>query len=49
MAPLIIQVRNTTAAAAAKTNAADTKKPDMVHVKRESNPRTKTVSIYRWV
>ncbi|CAF0941036.1 unnamed protein product [Adineta steineri] len=45
---LFVQVRNTTAAAAAKTNAPDTKKPDMVHLKRESKPRTKTVSIYRW-
>ncbi len=46
---LIIQVRNATAAAASKTNAPDTKKPDMVHLKRETQPRTKTFSIYRWV
>jgi len=41
-------VRNTTTAAA-KTNAPDTKKPDLKHLKRESQPRTKIFSIYRWV
>lgn len=43
---LLTQARNATATA---TNAQDTKKPDMVHLKRESQPRKKTVSIYRWV
>jgi hypothetical protein len=44
-----IQVRNTTAAAASKTNAPDTKEPDLKHVKREGQHRIKTFSIYRWV
>lgn len=43
-----VQVRNTTAAAAAKTSATDAKKPDMVHQKAATQPRNKTFSIYRW-
>jgi hypothetical protein len=43
-------VRNATAAAAAaKTDAPDTKKPDLKHQKRETKPHIKTFSIYRWV
>ncbi|CAF1502110.1 unnamed protein product [Rotaria sordida] len=43
------QVRNTTAAAATKINVPDTKQPDMKHLKRESQSRIKTISIYRWI
>jgi hypothetical protein len=42
-------VRNTTATAASKTDAPDTKKPDLKHLKSETKPNIKTVSIYRWV
>ncbi|CAF1488709.1 unnamed protein product [Rotaria sordida] len=42
-------VRNTTAAAATKINVPDTKQPDMKHLKRESQSRIKTISIYRWI
>lgn len=44
----LVQARNSTTAAAAKTSAPETKKPDMVHQKAETRPRKKTVSIYRW-
>jgi hypothetical protein len=46
---ILIKIRNATATATAKTNAPDTKKPDMKHVKREGQPHTKIFSIYRWV
>ncbi|CAF3918864.1 unnamed protein product [Rotaria sp. Silwood2] len=41
-------VRNTATATVTKTNTPDTKNPDMKHLKRESQSRIKTVSIYRW-